>query len=157
MRRDNAGNVHAFAQVFVHRVVYDFDWPEDVRRIVDARKTANVVFLQRLFKAQLNPAQISDAVEPHPHNAEAFRKKRHRDLADETFHGFGGAPACHVVCMKAPSIDGRRLGNLTNGFMTSGTMEASDNEVTDVVAYSTEALIPRPMGANQFDGSKLDM
>ena len=77
--RRNVQDVHAFAQVFVHRE-YDFNWLEDLRRIVDGG--ANVGFASLYFKAAFPEAQIH-AVEPHPHNAEAFRKKRARWPSDD--------------------------------------------------------------------------
>ena len=98
LRRD-VQDVHAFAQVFVHRE-YDFDWPEDVRRIVDGG--ANVGFASLFFKAQFPEAQIH-AVEPS--SAQCRSVSQEHIAFGRHFVTKGASP----YGSQAPSIDGRRL------------------------------------------------
>ena len=143
LRRD-VQDVHAFAQVFVHRE-YDFDWPEDVQRIVDGG--ANVGFASLFFKAQFPEAQIH-AVEPHPHNAEAFRKNTSH-LADVIL----SQKALHHTDRKHLQLTDEGYG--TNGFMTRDE-KASDNTVADVETLSIGG-IQKAMGWEAIDVVKLDI
>jgi len=142
LRRD-VQDVHAFAQVFLHRE-YDFDWPSDVRRIVDGG--ANVGFASLYFKGEFPQAQIH-ALEPHHHNAEAFRKN--------TAHLEG-----ITLSQKALHHSDHALLRLTdegfgsNGFMTRS--EASGNTVADVETLSIGG-VQKAMGWEAIDLVKLDI
>ena len=142
LRRD-VQDVHAFAQVFVHRE-YDFNWPEDVRRIVDGG--ANVGFASLYFKAAFPKAQIH-AVEPHPHNAAAFRNNTDHlegiTLSQKALH--------HADHVKLQLTD---EGFGSNGFMTrEGT---SDHHVAEVETISIGG-IQRAMGWAGIDLVKIDI
>ena len=142
LRRD-VQDVHAFAQVFLHRE-YDFDWPSDVRRIVDGG--ANVGFASLYFKGQFPEAQIH-AVEPHPHNAEAFRKNTAYlegiTLSQKAIHH-----SDHVHLRLTDEGFG------SNGFMTRD--EASGSAVADVETLSIGG-IQKAMGWEAIDLVKLDI
>lgn len=142
LRRD-VQDVHAFAQVFLHRE-YDFDWPSDVRRIVDGG--ANVGFASLYFKGQFPQAQIH-ALEPHPQNAEAFRKNTaHLEgitLSQKALH--------HSDHVRLRLTD---EGFGSNGFMTRD--EASGSTVADVETMSIGG-IQQAMGWEAIDLVKLDI
>ena len=142
LRRD-LQDVHAFAQVFIHRE-YDFDWPEDVRRIVDGG--ANVGFASLCFKGQFPEAQIH-AVEPHPHNAKAFR--------NNTSH-LEGITLSQKALHHSDNVQLRLTdeGFGSNGFMTRE--EASNNMVGDVETTSIGG-IQKTMGWEEIDLVKLDI
>ena len=142
LRRD-VQDVHAFAQVFLHRE-YDFDWPSDVRRIVDGG--ANVGFASLYFKGQFPEAQIH-AVEPHPHNAEAFRKNT-AHLEGITLSQMAIHHSDHVHLRLTDEGFG------SNGFMTRD--EASDNLVADVETLSIGG-IQKAMEWEAIDLVKLDI
>ena len=141
--RRNVQDVHAFAQVFVHRE-YDFNWLEDLRRIVDGG--ANVGFASLYFKAAFPEAQIH-AVEPHPHNAEAFRKNTNH-LEGITF----SQKALHHNGHVKLELTDEGFGS--NGFMTREGSSA--NRVADVDAISIDA-IQRAMGWDGIDLVKIDI
>ena len=141
--RRNVQDVHAFAQVFVHRE-YDFNWLEDLRRIVDGG--ANVGFASLYFKAAFPEAQIH-AVEPHPHNAEAFRKNTDH-LEGITF----SQKALHYNDHVKLELTDEGFGS--NGFMTR--VGSSANRVADVDAISIDA-IQRAMGWDGIDLVKIDI
>ena len=142
LRRD-VQDVHAFAQIFLHRE-YDFDWPPDVLRIVDGG--ANVGFASLYFKGQFPEAQIH-AVEPHPDNADALR--------NNTSHLEGvtvSQKALHHSDHLNLQLTDEGFGS--NGFMTRDKI--SDAMVADVETLSIGG-IQKAMGWEAIDLVKLDI
>ncbi len=142
LRRD-LQDVHAFAQVFLDRE-YDFDWPADVRRIVDGG--ANVGFASIFFKGLFPEAQIH-AAEPHPQNAASFRNNTaHLEgvtLSEKALH--------HTDHLNLQLTD---EGFGSNGFMTRD--EGSDRMVADAETLSIDG-IQKAMGWEAIDLVKLDI